>query len=159
MVLEVKVLGLHYLGAVRVAALRDSTDAGRSERGFRYDTLEGHFERGAEWFVVAKDHRSGAVTFRIDAGWRRGQLPNVWSRIGFRLLAQHYQRVWHRRAHLRLRKLLGSQGLEPLPRGARLVHRGVPLPAVADQDAAAVPASEPIVVEDETPSRHVVEVR
>ena len=71
MLLEAQVLGLHYLGAVRIAALRDHADDRGSERGFRYDTLDGHFERGCEWFVVAKDHGTGVVTFRIDAGWQR----------------------------------------------------------------------------------------
>ena len=154
MLLEAKVLGLHYLGAAVVAALRNEQDGGRTERGFRYDTLDGHFERGSEWFIVAKDHATGEVTLRIHAGWRRGDLPNAWSRLGFRLLAQHYQRKWHLRAHRRMRTFLGSVGLARLPRGARLVHQGPPLPAETSE-AAAVAASEPITSADEAPAHQV----
>jgi uncharacterized membrane protein len=124
MLLEARVLGLHYLGAVAVTDVRFDEDAGRTVRGFRYDTLEGHFERGYEWFLLEKDHRSGVVTFRIEAAWQRGELPNAWSRLGFHLLARHYQRAWHRLAYQRLRIMLGSVGLAPLPRGRGLVHEG-----------------------------------
>ncbi len=157
MLLEVRVLGLRYLNAVEVTALREHADGRRSERGFRYDTLAGHIERGCEWFLIAKDHETGAVTFRIDAGWQRGDLPNAWSRLGFRLLARRYQRAWHRLAHQRLRTLLGSSGLAPLPRGARLVHAGWPLPAPSVQATASGPAPVPITSEHETPGRRAVE--
>lgn len=145
MLLEIRVLGLRYLGAVIVSALRADSDAERTVRGYRYDTLEGHFERGSEWFQIIKDHASGAVTFNILAGWRRGELPNAWSRLGFRLLAQHYQRTWHRLAHLRMRALLGSVDLDPVPRGARLVTAGPPLPDTHLEEWT------PIRARDETP--------
>ena len=157
MLLEAQVLGLHYLGATVVSVLRDDREATQSVHGFRYDTLAGHFERGSEWFLVTKDHPSGDVTFTIHAAWRRGELPNFWSRIGFRLLAQRYQRAWHRLAHLRLRAMLGSVDLEPLPRGARLVHQGPPVPVAPVQETASGSPPEPITTEDETPARHVVE--
>jgi uncharacterized protein (UPF0548 family) len=157
MLIEAQVLGLHYLGPVVVAAVRHDSDGQRTVRGFRYDTLEGHFERGLEWFLLTKDHASGNVTFTVHAGWRRGQLPNVWSRLGFRLLAPRYQRAWHRLAHLRLRTLLGSRGLEPLPRGARLVHSGPPLPAAPVQDTATGPPPAPITSENDALARPLVE--
>ena len=28
---------------------------------FRYDTLEGHIERGYEWFLLTKDHATGGI--------------------------------------------------------------------------------------------------
>ncbi len=149
MLLEVHVLGLRFLAATVVAALRDDSDGERTVRGFRYDTLEGHFERGCEWFLVTKEHASGAITFTIDAAWRIGDLPNFWSRWGFRLLARRYQRAWHRLAHLRMRALLGSVDLEPLPRGGRLVHEGSPLPDMPVQKAASGRPPEPITSEDE----------
>jgi len=157
MLIEARVLGLRYLGSVVIAALRNEKTDDRTERGYRYDTLEGHFERGSEWFVVAKDHRTGDVTFRVHASWQRGQLPNFWSRIGFNLLAQRYQRAWHRLAHLRLRRLLGSTGLEPLARGARLVHSGPPLPVAAVQTTAGGAPPEPIIAEDESPAHPLKE--
>ena len=158
MLLEVRVWGLRYLGPVVVAAVRDEEVQGRSVRGFRYDTIEGHFERGSEWFVVTKDHASGDVLFRIHAAWKRGQLPNWWSRVGFRLLARRYQRAWHRLAHLRLRALLRSQALPPLPRGADLVHTGPAFPVVAPVQAVATGAPPPeITVERESPERRLPE--
>lgn len=152
MVLEAKVLGLRYLGSVIVGALRDDHDAERSHRGFRYDTLEGHFERGSEWFVLSKDHRSGDVTLTIHARWQPGDLPNVWSRIGFHLVAGHYQRAWHRLAHLRMRALIGSSGLPRVPRGHRLVHTGPDLPVGSVHATASGPLPEPIRKETETPA-------
>lgn len=157
MLLEAQVWGLHYLGAAVVAALRDDREPTRSEHGFRYDTLADHFERGSEWFIVTKDHASGDVTFTIHAVWQRGELPNFWSKIGFHLLAPRYQRAWHRLAHLRMRTLLGSDNLAPLPRRARLVHQGPPLPLAAVQQAASGSPPKPITTEDETPGRPVLE--
>jgi uncharacterized protein (UPF0548 family) len=113
MLLEIKVLGLRYLSPVVVGEVRDHPDAAHSTWGYRYDTLAGHLEAGSEWFLLAKDHTSGEVTFRIEAVWRPGQFPNWWSRLGFRWLARRYQRAWHRLAHLRLRKRLGTRGLPP----------------------------------------------
>jgi hypothetical protein len=110
-----------------------------------------------EWFLLAKEHTTGDVTFTVHAGWQRGDLPNVWSRIGFRLLVQRYQRAWHRLAHLRLRALLGSMNLEPLPRASRLVHEGPPLPVTPVQSAASGAAPAPITNENEAPERATVE--
>ena len=155
MLVEIRVLGLRCLAGVVVSALRDDSDREQTIRGFRYDTLEGHVERGLEWFLLTKDHGTGAVTFTVHAGWRPGELPNFWSRVGFRLLVRPYQRAWHRMAHLRLRALLGVTDLEPLPRGA-LVHEGMPLSAAAIQQMAARPFPT-ITSEDEAPARRVPE--
>jgi uncharacterized protein (UPF0548 family) len=158
MLLEARVWGLRYLGPVAVGALRDDGDGARTARGFRYDTIEGHFERGSEWFVVTKNHETGEVLFRIHAAWKRGQLPNWWSRLGFRLLATRYQRAWHRLAHLRLRALLGSESLPALPRGAGLVHTGPEFPVVAPVQAmAAAPTPPEIAVEQESSEHRLSE--
>jgi len=116
MVLELKVLGLHLLCGVVVRAVRDERTAGASVWGFRYDTVEGHVEAGAEWFLLTKDHVTGEVRFRIQASWHEGTLPNWWTRVGFSLLARRYQRAWHRQAYARLRALVGGRDLPPLPR-------------------------------------------
>lgn len=128
MLLEIKVLGLRYLNPAVVAAVRSEGNADYTVFGFRYDTLEGHIEAGAEWFLLIKDHGTGIVRFRMEAAWRPGQFPNRWSRLGFRLLARRYQRAWHRLAYLRLRALVGAEGLQPLPRSRRLVHEGPAIP-------------------------------
>jgi uncharacterized membrane protein/uncharacterized protein (UPF0548 family) len=152
MLLEIRVLGLHYLGATVVGAVRDDSDGGRTLRGYRYDTLEGHIERGCEWFLVAKNHATGEVTFTVRAAWQHGELPNVWSRIGFRLLVRRYQRAWHRLAHLRLWAMLGSVGLDPLPRPDRLVDEGW-APTIAAAHAALSARPEGIVGERDEKGR------
>ena len=126
LLLEIKVLGLHYLCGVRIGAIRERVKAGSYIRGFRYDTLEGHLEEGSEWFLLGKVEKTGEVWFRIHASWRPGQFPNGWSRIGFHLLARRYQLAWHRLAYLRLRQILGSTSVDlgSIPEGATLLRTG-----------------------------------
>lgn len=116
MVLELCAYGLCYLCGVRVTHVRKRSEGDHAVFAFRYDTLEGHIERGAEWFVLRKDRRSGRVEFRIEANWKPGVFPNWWSRLGFRWVGPRFQRAWHRLAYLRLRALLETRGLPPLPR-------------------------------------------
>jgi uncharacterized protein (UPF0548 family) len=120
MLLEIRVFGLHYLCPVLVTRVRNEPHL----YGFRYDTLEGHIERGGEWFVVMMTD-PGVIRFRIEARWQTGDLPNWWSRIGFVLLSGHYQRKWHRRAHHRM-SLLALYGSTTPPRADRsgLTHQG-----------------------------------
>lgn len=123
MLLELKVLGLHYLAGVVVGATRDERTGSQTVWGYRYDTLRGHVEAGSEWFLLTKDHATGEIRFRIHARWRAGDFPNWWSRVGFALLARRYQHRWHRRAHARLQALAHEQG----PRAAAvhaLAHEG-----------------------------------
>lgn len=124
LLLEVRVLGLRYLCGALIAAVTDESDAESSTFAFRYDTLEGHIERGAEWFILTKRHDTGEVAFRIAAAWKPGDFPNWWSRLGFKLLARRYQLRWHRRAHQRLVNLVhvGIEELQPAQR--RLVTEG-----------------------------------
>jgi uncharacterized protein (UPF0548 family) len=108
LLLELKVLGLRYLCAAVVMKVRDESDEKSSWFGFRYDTLQGHIERGEEWFLLTKTHATGDIRFEISARWRAGDFPNWWSRVGFAGLGQHYQRQWHMRAHRRLAYLAGA---------------------------------------------------
>jgi uncharacterized protein (UPF0548 family) len=119
--LEIKVLALHYLCPTVVSRVRDEPNV----YGFRYDTLQGHIERGVEWFLLTRDEQ-GEIRFRIEARWQRGDLPNWWSRLGFVLLAGHYQRRWHREAHRRL-SVLAHDGSTARPRRdyAGLTHQGI----------------------------------
>ena len=124
MLLEVRVLGLRYLNGTLVSAMRTDAVDGCTVHGYRYDTLAGHIECGAEWFLLSKDHASGEIRFAIRARWRAGEFPNWWSRVGFHLLARRYQRRWHVRAHHRLLALMHEpQGSQRL-RGGRLAHEG-----------------------------------
>jgi len=121
LLLEIQVIGLHYLCPAVVNRVREEPGV----FGFRYDTLEGHIERGIEWFLVTKNDR-GEIRFRIEARWRQGQFPNWWSRIGFVILSGYYQRKWHRRAHQRL-SLLAHYGSTQRPRRdpTGLTHQGI----------------------------------
>jgi uncharacterized protein (UPF0548 family) len=121
LLLEIKVMGLRYLCPALVTHVRDEPGV----YGFRYDTLEGHIERGVEWFLITRDE-AGDIRFRIEARWKYGQLPNWWSRLGFRLLSGYYQRRWHREAHRRLSLLAWYGSLARPPRDAAgLTHQGV----------------------------------
>lgn len=118
MLLELKVLGLHYLCGVEVVDVKDESDDRTSAFGFRYDTLAGHIERGGEWFVVTKDHATGEIRLCITSRWRLGDMPNAWTRAGFRVLAPYYRALWLRRAHERLRALLARPAAELRPTAA-----------------------------------------
>ena len=109
MLLEIQAMGLRYLCPTVVNQVREEPGV----FGFRYDTLEGHIERGIEWFLLTKNAR-GQIRFRIEARWKEGQFPNWWSRIGFAVLSEHYQRKWHQRAHHRL-SLLAHHGSTEKP--------------------------------------------
>lgn len=128
MLLQMKVMGLRYLAGVAVCAIRSASSADETVFGYRYDSLEGHIETGAEWFLLTKNHRNGEVWFHIQAIWRPGDFPNWWSRLGFHLLARRYQRAWHRLAYLRLREILGSRGLRPVPGAGEILRVGPELP-------------------------------
>jgi uncharacterized protein (UPF0548 family) len=103
MLLELKVFGFRFLSGVRVHTVRDESDEHRTSFGFRYDTLQGHIERGFEWFVLSKNHETGEVRFRIEAHWRLGKFPSWWSRLGFLLLGARLRERWRRRAVTYLR--------------------------------------------------------
>lgn len=124
MLLELQAMGLHYLCPVRVAATRAESAGSQTLRGLAIDTLEGHIERGREWFLLDKDHVTGEVRFRIEAVWREGDFPNEWSHLGFEVVGRRYQRAWHRLVHLRLRRI--AAGLEPAQRRGPgdVVHAG-----------------------------------
>lgn len=108
---------LRFLTGVRVGAVRHEESKDETIFGFRYETLEGHIERGAEWFILRKDHASGSVRLRITAFWLPGDFPNWWSRVGFRLIGEHYQQKWHRRAHAYMAHILH----EPVPANREFV--------------------------------------
>lgn len=127
LLLELRALGLRLLAGVRIVEVRTHSDAEDvSLFAWRYDTLPGHVEFGSEWFRVLLHHASGEVSFQIEARWRPGEFPNAWMRTGFRWVVHRYQRAWHRLAYARLRHLLGSGPLPPLPSRRDILHSGVP---------------------------------
>ncbi len=128
LLLELRPLFLRFLCPAVVADGRDEPGPEHTLRGFSLETLEGHVERGREWFLLEKDHGSGWIRLRIEASWLPGDFPNRWSRLGFHLTGRRYQRAWHRLAHLRLRRL--AAGLAPGDRVGpdHVVHEGPPMP-------------------------------
>lgn len=124
MLLELKVPLLRYLCGVVVGRVLDTNDDGIRTFGFRYDTLEGHVERGSEWFLLEQDGASGVLRLRIEATWQPGDFPNWWSRVGFALVGRRYQRKWHRRAHERMAAMVRGGTRVASRRGRRLAHEG-----------------------------------
>ncbi len=121
MLLEIQVFGLRYLCPAVVNRVREEPGV----FAFRYDTLEGHIERGVEWFVLSR-RDDGEIRFRIEARWRKGDFPNWWSRLGFKIVSGYYQRKWHRSAHERLSLLAHYGSTRRPPRDATgLTHQGV----------------------------------
>jgi uncharacterized protein (UPF0548 family) len=121
LLLEIRIWGLRYLCPALVSHVRDEPNV----YAFRYDTLEGHIERGVEWFVLTRDD-AGDIRFRIEARWKRGEFPNWWSRFGFVVLSGYYQRRWHRHAHQRLAMLaLDGSTRQPRSDASGLTHQGV----------------------------------
>jgi uncharacterized protein (UPF0548 family) len=137
LLLELKVLGLRYLCAAVVMQVREEHTADATYFGFRYDTLEGHIERGEEWFLLTKLHATGDIRFEISARWRAGDFPNWWSRLGFAALGQHYQKQWHTRAHRRLAWLANApeQSIVRDRRGRRVLmaHEGPAITFAAER--------------------------
>jgi uncharacterized membrane protein/uncharacterized protein (UPF0548 family) len=125
--LELRFLGLRFLGPVRIGQVREESDEARTLFGFRFDTLEGHVERGSEWFLLIKDHRTGGISFRIEAGWQVGDFPAWWVRKGFQLVGRRYQRAWHRLAHEHLKVALRDwSAADRKARGHASAHQGLP---------------------------------
>lgn len=125
LLLELRVLGLRYLCGAVVTGVRHESSSAETLYGLRYDSLEGHLERGGEWFLLCKDRLTGEVRFRIHARWRPGVFPNWWSRLGFSLLGRRYQRLWHRRAHHRLSVIASAPEAVAASAGGWLAHRGL----------------------------------
>lgn len=123
MLLELRPPGPRFLCPARVGRVRDESNELCTTFGFSFETLDGHVEKGREWFLLTKDHASGEIRFRIAAAWRAGQFPNAWSWLGFQLLGRRYQRAWHRLAHIRLRHVI-AEGPLHAPEGRHLMHGG-----------------------------------
>lgn len=124
MLLEIKVGPVRFLNGVRVMDVRDEAGPDRTVFGFRYDTLEGHIEQGFEWFLIEKDHRTGAIHGSIEAHWRLGQFPTWWSRVGFALFGQLVRVTWRRLAFIRLRRLAHRPVRPTRVQPGHLLHGG-----------------------------------
>lgn len=134
MLLEIKVWGWRFLCGVRVHSVREEYEGNTSYFGFRYDTLDGHIERGFEWFLLTKDHETGGVHFKIEAHWRLGQFPTWWSKVGFKLIGEHYRTLWRHRAPRRLMRIAHLPGTSPIAEEGHLAHGGHATPIRTDAE-------------------------
>jgi uncharacterized protein (UPF0548 family) len=126
--LEIKVFGLRFLNGARVHSVCDEVGKAGSILGFRYDTLEGHIERGYEWFLLTKNHQTGEIRFKIEAHWKLGDFPNWWSRMGFKIVGERFRELWRREAPFRLKRAAERARVQPAPPPGELAHRGDPRP-------------------------------
>lgn len=135
MLLEIKVMGFHFLCGTVISEVQDRTSANETLFGYRYDTLAGHVESGTEWFTLRRNHKTGKIIFRIHGQWRPGRLPTWWSKAGFHLLASRYQRAWQRTAFWRLgRKSKNGALLPAIAVGAIAGMRSMSAPALLAHD-------------------------
>jgi len=74
--------------------------------------------------AAATDHATGEVHFKIEAHWRLGDLPNWWSKVGFKLIGERYRETWRRRAPRRLAELARRPSTRPSAPPGGLAHRG-----------------------------------
>lgn len=124
MLLEIRAFGFRFLCGVEIGKVVSDDDEEQSLFGFRYDTLEGHIERGSEWFLLTQCKRTGELRYRIEAIWRPGEFPNWWSKAGFHILAPLYQRRWHVLAQHRMACLARDDVMPRRSAFGRLVHEG-----------------------------------
>jgi hypothetical protein len=112
MLLKARFLGLTFYFGVKVNGVTDELQDGKhgQERvwGYRYATLEGHFERGQIEFLIVKNLATGGVQFRIDAFSQTGLIRNPIYRLGFSLFGRHLQRRFARQSMLRMQTLVAQ---------------------------------------------------
>ena len=92
---------------VRVSSVIDIERDGErgTERvwGYSYETLVGHVERGEITFEVSKQLTTGAVHFRIRSFSQTGHIPNLFYRVGFRMVGRRLQRRFAAESLLNMR--------------------------------------------------------
>ncbi len=97
--------------------------------GYRYATLEGHFERGQIEFLIVKNLQSGTVKFKISAFSKTGTIQNIFYRIGFALFGRRLQVRFARQSLARMQRLV----FEALHTG-RTPHDGPPVQTATAAD-------------------------
>ena len=85
--------------------IRGELDATERVRGWGYDTLEGHFEKGRIRYEVVKRLDTGRVEFRIDAQSRRTNSGNLLVDAGFILFGRRKQVEFARNGCERMARL------------------------------------------------------
>lgn len=98
--------------------------------GWSYQTLRGHLETGQMRFQVWKWLDDGRVEFHIDAASRPAHIPNLITRLGFRMFGRRLQLRFAHRACARMDALVRAKLAGRDPRETTLDNVDVrPLPA------------------------------
>lgn len=96
MLLTARYLWMTFELAVRVSRViteARETPAGLTQVwGYSYTTLHGHLEQGEITFEILKSLATGAVQFRIYSFSRRGDVQNLFYRVGFFVVGRSLQR-------------------------------------------------------------------
>lgn len=106
MLLEGRFSLLRFYIGVRVTAVTDERrDTGERVWGFRYETLDGHVERGRLDYDVIKDEERGHVEFVMTACSRRSAALRPLLRLGWALFGRRRQLWFFRCCGQRMRRL------------------------------------------------------
>jgi uncharacterized protein (UPF0548 family) len=108
MLLRARFLVFTFYFGVRVNAVIDELRPETGERvwGYRYATLEGHFERGQIEFLIVKHLKTGTVQFRISAFSKTGVIRNPFYKIGFALFGRRLQVRFSQQSLKRMQRLV-----------------------------------------------------
>ena len=133
MLLKARFLIFTFYFGVRVNAVIDELRPDSSERvwGYRYATLEGHFERGQIEFLIAKHLVTGTVQFRISAFSKTGVIRNPFYKLGFALFGRRLQ-VRFSRESLKRMQILEAEAL----RTGQTVGSAPPIQSATTEPAA-----------------------
>ncbi len=113
MLLEIRYFAFKVPVGVRVSEIFDErrTVDGRQARirGWAYQTLEGHIERGQMDYQAWKWLDSGQVQFRIHAVSQIADIEGLALRLGFRLIGRHQQIRFARRCGANMERLVAER--------------------------------------------------
>ncbi len=136
MLLKARFLIFTFYFGVRVNAVIDELRPQTQERvwGYRYATLEGHFERGQIEFLIVKHLPTGGVQFRISAFSKTGVIRNPFYKIGFALFGRRLQMRFSRDSLKRMQLLVAEMLRTGQTVGsAPTVHSATTEPAAQDK--------------------------
>jgi hypothetical protein len=112
MLLKARFLLFTFYFGVKVSGVVDERrgEGAAQERvwGYRYATLEGHFERGQIEFLIVKTLATGHVKFKISAFSKTGTIKNIFYRIGFALFGRRLQIRFSRDSLKRMQHLVAE---------------------------------------------------
>jgi Domain of unknown function (DUF1990) len=108
MLLRARFLGFTFEFGVKINGVIDDTQGDERRWGYRYATLEGHFERGQIEFLIIKNLKTGAMKFKISAFSQTGTIQNPFYRLGFWLFGRRLQRRFARESLRRMQVLVSE---------------------------------------------------